>query len=232
MSVVDNANEKPTLSATIAEPRWQMSMVDLFSAVTLVAILLGLTHCFSRSFATDRFYETSLRVGLPVGATLVVCALSYWHARWRGGQLLYWLRLRTTFARWKVLMWIPFAAGVAVYVAQMLMDDGRYAAPTALALMWVFGTSSVVNLLFGSLRLQQNGIVRTGLVWFLSPWPRCRELRFHFNERGDLVAGHSWSRMHAIVPPGQHAAIAEILNHELGLVPPDSHASDQERPGE
>ena len=226
MSTVDNANEKPAVSATIAEPRWQMSTVDLFSAVTLVAVLLGLTHWFSRSFATDRIYETSLRVGLPAGATLLVCALSYWYARWRGGRLLYWMRLRTTFARWKVLMWIPFAAGVAVYVAQMLMDDGRYAAPTALALMWVFGTSSVVNLLFGSLRLQEHGIVRTGLVWFLSPWPRCRELRFHFDERGDLIAGHSWSRMRAIVPRGQHATVAAILNREMGLVAPETASYD------
>ena len=210
------------------DSRWPISLVDLFSAITLIAVLLGLTHWFSRGFATDRTYQTSLRVGLPSGATLVVCAISYWHARWRGGGLLYWLRLRTTLARWKVLMWIPFAAGVAIYIAMTLMDDSRDAAPTALVLMWVFGTGSVVNLLFGSLRLQENGIVRTGLIWFLSPWPRCRELRFHFDENGDLVAGHSWSRIVACVPLGQHATIAAILNRQMGLgvAPPIDDGKD------
>ena len=130
-------------------------------------------------------------------------------------------------------MWIPFAAGLAVYMAGLMMGNDAAAAPMALTLMWVFGTSSVVNLLFGSLRFQEHGIVRSpALAWILSPWPKCRELHFQFDERGDLVVGHSWSRVVASVPPGQQAMVAAILNRKMGLDGTPPAADGDRRPAD
>ena len=117
MSNADQSSES-ALPSTADEHRWQVSLVELFSAVTLLAVLLGMTHWMLRGFAADRVYQTSLRVVLASGATLVFCTLSYWYARWRGGRLLYWLRLRTTVVRWGMLMWIPLVAGLGVYISQ------------------------------------------------------------------------------------------------------------------
>ena len=51
MSTVDQSNDNALPSAA-DEPRWQVSLVELFSAITLVAVLLGFTHWLSRGFAT------------------------------------------------------------------------------------------------------------------------------------------------------------------------------------
>ena len=64
MSNIDESSDGAELPAT-DEPRWHVSLVELFSAITSVAVLLGFTHWLSRGFATGARIRRRFALACP-----------------------------------------------------------------------------------------------------------------------------------------------------------------------